>query len=1410
MDEIKNMPEYLFETSWEVCNKVGGIHTVISTKALNLVKELGDNLILIGPDIWRDSRVNNEFLEDKSLYKLWKATLQEEGIRIKIGRWNIPGRPLVFLVDFTPFISKKDEIFSRFWETYRLDSLSGQWDYIEPALFGYAAAKVIESFCLFNLSVRTRVVAQFHEWMTGTGILYLKKEAPQITTSFTTHATVLGRAIAGNNQPLYGKIATYNPDDKAREFNVVAKQSLEKISAQVADCATTVSGITATECLHFLGKEVDVITPNGFEEDFVPKGNDFDAKRKTARESLIRTAGLILNEKLNDDCLIIGTSGRYEFKNKGIDVFINALGHLNQNPALQKTVLAFITIPANHYGPRKDILEVLESGENKPLTGSPYLTHYLHDADFDPILNHFKINQLHNQPNDKVKVFFVPCYLNGEDGLFNLHYYNLLIGFDLSIYASYYEPWGYTPLESIAFHVPTITTSLSGFGQWALTKQANLEKGVEVVTRTDDNDNVVSMQISEIIARFSRYSESQLSQCRQNAVNLSGQALWNHLLQHYKNAYAIALSKIEERKELLPAIKQTETRIVTDIQKSNKPQWRKMIIESNLPENLKTLDEIARNIWWTWNYDAIELFESIDPVLWEKHKKNALLILKEVSQERINELENDTDFIAKLLALYEKFNRYMSETPPSDQPKIAYFSMEYGLNDIIKIYSGGLGILAGDYLKEASDTHTNMIGIGLLYRFGYFSQQLSLNGEQMVTLEPQIFSELPITAVRDEAGILLTISIDLPGRVVKARVWRVDVGRIPLYLLDTDFDENNEQDRTITHQLYGGDWENRLKQEILLGFGGVRVIESLNIRPDLYHINEGHAAFLTIERISNLILKYKFSFDEAIEIVRASSLFTTHTPVPAGHDKFSEDLIRIYLRHLPEQLAISWDRFLNLGKEHPGANEKFSMSVLAANTCQEMNGVSWLHGKVTRDMFVEMFDGYTNEELYINYVTNGVHFYTWTATEWQKLYDKKFDADFHKNLSNKDHWRKIYDVPDEEIWEIRQTLRKKLVDYIETRFKEYWIKRHENPAKIIDVVNKFNEHTLTFGFARRFATYKRAHLLFHDLDRLNNLINNPKMPVQFLFAGKAHPADQAGQNLIRHIVDISKRPEFIGKIIFLENYDIELAKRLVKGVDVWLNTPTRPLEASGTSGMKAQMNGVLNFSVLDGWWVEGYKKGAGWALPKENTYDNANFQDELDAVTIYEILENEIIPLFYKRNRTNVPVEWIKYIKNSFAQITPDFTTKRMIDDYKNRYYTKLWQRTKQMAENNFEMAIKLSSWKRKVSRGWDSIEVVSVDFPNTTKRTFKMGEDYHGEVVLDLKELRETEVGVELVLTQDRVSTCHTEELKLTKMVDTLAFYKIELKLTRPGIFDYGIRIFPKHKDLPHRQDFNFVKWIS
>ena len=843
--------ESIFETSWEVCNKVGGIHTVISTKALSIVNELKDNYILIGPDVWREDVINPEFLPDESLFIEWKSRAASEGLRVKTGRWNIAGKPIVILIDFTPYFGQQNEIFAGFWETYKLDSITGQWDYIEPALFGYAAGKLIESYTSFYHE-NHNIVAQFHEWMTGTGILYLKKHAPWIATSFTTHATALGRCIAGNNRPLYGNMEDYNPIQVAREFNVIAKQSLEKISAAEADVFTTVSEITSRECSHFLGKDVDIVTPNGFEDSFVPPADKFDEVRRIAREKLKNVAEAILGYTLTPDCQFLVNSGRYEFRNKGIDIFIDSLGMLNEHNKIEKECVAFILVPAYHKGPRQDIADILY--HNGPANGDDrYLTHALHYPSSDPVLQKIAANKLYNDKDSKVKIIFAPSYLNGNDGIFNLPYFDLLIGFDLSVFPSYYEPWGYTPLESLVFSIPTVTTSLSGFGLWVKNYFKNPGNGISVIERTDDNEKAVAEAIRNFMSMFLSLTTSEIAKAREMAHKVSRIAMWDTLVEHYFTAYQKALdASLERRNEPREFARFVEAPGLVVRKPHQVPVWKDIYVQSDVPSKLDALKELANNLWWSWNSDAEALFKRMDPSQWEDVKHNPKLLLEKIDYKRLLVLEEDKEFVSDLKSVYSQFNDYLKRPDDTSKPSVAYFSMEFGIHPCLKTYSGGLGILAGDYLKEASDSNFRITGVGLLYRYGYFKQKLGPRGEQLAIYETEEFSRLPINPLKDQDGNHLTVSLGWPGRTVRIRVWEAMVGKVRLILLDTDFDDNLPEDRTVTHYLYGGDNENRLRQELILGIGGIRALDALGIKTDLFHSNEGHSAFISLERLRGI------------------------------------------------------------------------------------------------------------------------------------------------------------------------------------------------------------------------------------------------------------------------------------------------------------------------------------------------------------------------------------------------------------------------------------------------------------------------------------------------------------------------------------------------------------------------------
>ena len=872
------------------------------------------------------------------------------------------------------------------------------------------------------------------------------------------------------------------------------------------------------------------------------------------------------------------------------------------------------------------------------------------------------------------------------------------------------------------------------------------------------------------------------------------------------------------------------------ISNSNQPSWKVINVKSHIPEALKKLDELSHNLWWCWNTEALDLFSSLDTELWHKVRRNPIDLLRSIDYDRLIELSKNEEIIRKMNKVYADFRKYMDVKPNPKRASVAYFCMEYGLSHVLKIYSGGLGILAGDYLKEASDSNVDMVAVGFLYRYGYFTQSLSMDGQQIANYEPQDFDRLPIERVLDADGNQVIVDVPYPNFMVHATLWRANVGRISLYLLDTDNELNSEYDRRITHSLYGGDWENRIKQEYLLGIGGMLALQKLGIKKDVYHCNEGHAALCNVQRLAEYV-ESGLSFNQALELVRASSLYTVHTPVPAGHDYFDEGLFNKYMNQFPARLGISWDDFMGMGRTNPGdKNEKFCMSTFLCKTCQEVNGVSWLHGRVSQQMFRGIWPGYlpsperldhaerthdeweeiynpNPEESHVGYVTNGVHLPTWCAKEWQAVYKKYLGAEYYHDQSNEKIWEKILQVPDEVIWNTRVQLKNKLIDYIRRRFRENWLKNQGDPSMVVSLLDKINPNALLIGFARRFATYKRAHLLFSDLDRLSKIVNNPKYPVQFLFAGKAHPADGAGQGLIKKIYDISQRPEFMGKILFLDNYDMQLARRLVSGVDIWMNTPTRPLEASGTSGEKALMNGVVNLSVLDGWWYEGYREGAGWALTDRRTYENQDHQDKLDASTIYSMLEQEIIPLYYARNRQGFSENWVRTVKNSIARIAPHYTMKRQLDDYYTRFYNPLAARFHAISADNNRIARDIAAWKESVAERWDSIKVVSsTRSENLQSASLISGKEFTVRHVVDEQGLDDA-VGIDLVVMTGTDGNEHVSEvlpMKLVSREGNLHTFELTASIDLAGSYKVAYRLYPKNPQLANRQDMCYVRWFN
>ncbi|MCP9235285.1 alpha-glucan family phosphorylase [Lewinella sp. JB7] len=845
----------------------------------------------------------------------------------------------------------------------------------------------------------------------------------------------------------------------------------------------------------------------------------------------------------------------------------------------------------------------------------------------------------------------------------------------------------------------------------------------------------------------------------------------------------------------------------------NQMKLKRIFIQNQIPEPLAALTRMSRNILWSWMHEVADLFMSIDPEEFVALNYNPVALLESLSPARLEELATDRDFLARVHAAEKSFDAYLAEARKPDLPRIAYFSMEYGLHISLKLYSGGLGVLAGDYLKEASDSNVDLFGVGLLYRYGYFNQGLSMNGDQIHHYPAQKFTQLPIEPVRRDDGNWLKVAVTIQGRIVQAKVWSLAIGRIKLYLLDTDHEDNNAEDRALTHQLYGGDNEHRLKQEILLGIGGVRAIKEMGLQPDIYHLNEGHAGFLSLERLKNYV-DAGLSFPEAREMVRASSLYTTHTPVPAGHDHFPEHLMRNYLYNYAADLGIEWDAFMALGRLNPeDAGEDFNMSKLSIRLSQRVNGVSKLHGEVSQRMFTSLYPGYTAEEVHIGYVTNSVHYPTWIANSIHQLFSTKFGNDWVRDQSNKDIWRKVHQIDDRSLAETRHALKVRLLAYVKRKLQVDMRRRGESPRTTFEILSKINERALVLGFARRFATYKRATLLFTNRDRLRELVNRKDQPVIFLFAGKAHPADQGGQDLIRQIVQISKEPDFAGKIIFLEDYNMEMAKLLTQGVDIWLNTPTRPLEASGTSGMKAALNGTVNFSVLDGWWAEGYRPDAGWALPLERTYDDQYLQNELDAETMYSILEEEIIPVYFDKDEHGISQRWMSYVKQIIAEVAPVFTMKRMMDDYYERFYLPLGKSAATVREQDLQTGKAYAAWKEATESKWSGIETVENNSFDTVNHALPVGEPFSAEVVIATNGIDPRHLALEALFYQrideETITLRRTQPFKLVAQTEGTATYRIAVDPHLAGVYEYGFRLRPTHELMPHAQDLNLVYWV-
>lgn len=830
----------------------------------------------------------------------------------------------------------------------------------------------------------------------------------------------------------------------------------------------------------------------------------------------------------------------------------------------------------------------------------------------------------------------------------------------------------------------------------------------------------------------------------------------------------------------------------------------------SLPPELESLRDLAYNLRWSWNHNTIALFRRLDRDLWEESFHNPVLMLGMIEQEKLEAAAADEGFLAQLKRAVDDQQQYLNAQSTwftrtfghEDKPQIAYFSAEFGITESLSIFAGGLGVLAGDHLKSASDLGVPLIGVGILYQQGYFQQYLNEGGWQQEAYENNDFSNLPVTLVRDEAGEPLRVKIPHPGREVIIQVWKAQVGRVPLYLLDTNIPENDPEDRDITDQLYGGTTEMRIRQEMVLGIGGYRAIKAMNLSPTVYHMNEGHSAYLALERTRRYMKTHDFSFDEAREAALAGLVFTTHTPVAAGHDYFTPDLVEEYMGNYISEMGLSRQDFLALGRKDPSNNqESFCMTVLALRMAVYSNGVSKLHGSVSREMWQQLYPGVPREEIPITHITNGVHFPSWLSAEMKTLYDRYMGLRWREEPGDDELWGRLARISGEELWRTKELRRERLVTFCRRRLREQMEERGASQAALQAADEVLDPSVLTIGFARRFATYKRATLLLQDPDRLDRIVNHPEHPVQIIFSGKAHPRDNPGKELIKRIVELAQQERFRKRLVFIEDYDMAVARYMLQGSDVWLNTPLRPREASGTSGMKAAANGALTLSVLDGWWDEAYRPDLGWAIGRREMYSDRAYQDQVEAEALYGLLENEVVPMFYNRDEHRLPRQWLDKVKRSMKNLSCFFNTHRMVADYTERFYIPVTNHFRRFTADGMERATDLAAWKARIAENWPAVEVVDVKTGNLEQ--VRIGDEYEVQAYIKLGELNPEDVQVELycgpVDSYGEISNGQSQTLTLeSRSRGDVYLYQTRASADRhSGLHGYTVRILPSHPDL-------------
>jgi len=1384
----------LFEISWEVAHRVGGIHTVVATKARSSVERYGDDLVIVGPWLL-DQHDPDAVLDPTPGYEEFEESCRAMGVPVRVGRWRVPGRPLTILVEFSGLYTQKDAVLADLWTRHRVDSLAGDWGYVEPVLFGHAAGMVIERYWRDVVRGQRSVgVAQAHEWMTGSALLYLNSNVPEIGTVFTAHATVIGRAAATEGRVGESVLGDLSAEQTAATLAVRARHSMEKTAATVADVFTAVSAIASDEAERFFGRGAAPVLANGLDPEVLAERLG-GVSRSQARDGLRNLALRFLGADVGDAAILCAGS-RYEFHNKGLDVLLDAAAALAEQPG--RPLILFLLVPAGNSGLKRGVTSRLAA--ETPERGEPIgiALHNLFDPDDDPIAVRCRELGLDNAHGSRVKVIHWAEYVGPDDGILGMRYEAVVQGADATCFPSFYESWGYTPQESLALGVPTVTTDLAGFGRWAQAAGFDADSGVHVLAREGRTQDAVVVDLTAVLARLVDEEAPAEDACREVAAA----TYWPCLFEAYERAYEAARSMAAARDGGTHQPARPLRLPVRGAATNGIPHVFALDVPTIVPGSLAGLTALAANWAWAWDVDAPALFGEICAETWDRVRHSPVRLLREVAHSRLEERAGDAAYVARVAAAAERVSTYLAapldERDVTAAHPVAYFCAEFGVHESFPIYSGGLGVLAGDHLRAASDLGVPLVAVGLLYRAGYMRQVLRGGVQQEALPERVDPRDLPLARVVDEDGQPIEIKLRMPGSEPVLHVWRTDVGRVPLYLLDSDVPGNREEDREITRALYAGDQETRIRQEIVLGIGGVRALSRLAIEPSVVHINEGHGAFAALERVGRLVHKTGLTFDQAREAVRATTVFTTHTPVPAGHDEFPEDLVRRYFGNAAHWAGVPWEQFMALGSS-TAAPSRFNMTGLAVRFASRVNGVSVKHADVSRELLHRFCPQLLEEETPVVPITNGIHTGFWTRPIVQQTLGVEpgplLDSDFARAA----------DLDDTSIWSMRRTLRDEMIHELTLHLRRSFARQGDSPSLLASIESQLTPDALYIGFARRFATYKRAGLVFGERERLRALLSSSERPVRLLIAGKAHPRDTDAQELIATIGRLAREPEFAGRVVLIENYDVDVARWLVAGVDIWLNNPRPPLEASGTSGMKASANGALNLSVGDGWWLEGFDGTNGWRIGADELFAAPELQDAHDAESLFGLLEHEIVPMFFDRDEDGVSSRWIECVRRALVTVPQQFSAGRMVTDYREWAYEPLARRYGEIGADEYGAAADAFDDLLRVRRALRSVRITDATVDDVA--SVQPGTELAIDVDVDLGELAADDVAVEAVLGR-RDEDGGLRDLTTVRLsaqsrdADERARFSGTVPVRFSGALGYAVRVRPARADGPAYDD--------